>query len=115
MIIKGLLGRIIGIVIYLFAFIALISILLLSINSTFKVVSDENVIKAMLLISKYSGILLLILVCVRSALKLPLVLCIPYLILIVALIVLQFFQPVYDSIIQTITGTQPESNAVITY
>ena len=107
MIIKGLLGKIVGIVIYVFAFVALISILLLSLNSVFSLVTDPEALKIMALISKYAGIILIILVCTRSALKLPLILCIPYLILVAALIILQFFQPVYDSIIQTITGVNP--------
>lgn len=107
MIIKGLLGKIVGIVIYVLAFVALISIILLSVNSIFVVVTDETAIKVMTLISKYAGILLIILVCTRSALKLPLILCIPYLILIAVLVILEFFHPVFDSVIQTITGTQP--------
>lgn len=107
MIIKGLLGKIVGIVIYVLAFLALVSILLLSANSIFNVVTDANAIKIMTLISKYAGILLIILVCVRSALKLPLFLCIPYLILVALLVVLEFFHPVYESVIQTISGQTP--------
>ena len=109
MIIKGLLGKIVGIVIYVFAFIALVSILLLSLNSVLKLVTDEQTLKIMAIISKYAGIILIILVCTRSALKLPLILCIPYLLLVAAFIVLQFFQPVYDSVIQTITGVNPST------
>ena len=105
MIIKGLLAKIVGIAIYVLAFVALLSIIVLAINNVFVIVTDEQAIRIMTLISKYAGILLILLVSLKCALKLPLFLTIPYLVLIALVVILEFFHPIYESIVQTITGT----------
>lgn len=103
--IKGLLSKIVDLVINILAFVAILSIIVLAVNKFFLLVADPTFIKVMTLISSYAGTALLILVALKNALKLPLFLTIPYIILIAIVVVIIFFEPVYQAVISTILGS----------
>lgn len=102
--IKKLLSKIVNLAINILAFCAIISLLVLAINSIFTITTNQQAIDIMTIISKYAGIGLIILVAFKCALRLPFFIRIPYYILIVAVIILTFFQPVYQALIDTIKG-----------
>ena len=95
--IKGLLSKIVGLVVNILAFVTILSIIILAVNKIFTIVTDEQFIRVMSIIVNYAGILLIIL----TGLKLPLILGIPYMLLIAVVIVLSFFQPAFDALVQT--------------
>ena len=99
--IKGLLSKIVGLVVNILAFVTILSIIILAVNKIFTIVTDEQFIRVMSIIVNYAGILLIILTGLKCALKLPLILGIPYMVLIAVVIVLSFFQPAFDALVQT--------------
>lgn len=109
--IKSLLSKIVNIIANVFALTAMLSMIILAINNIFVITTNEQFINIMLLISKYAGIVLIILVSVKCALKLPFFIRIPYYILIAIFIIIVFFEPVFQSIIDTFFGNS--SNALI--
>ena len=103
--IKALLSKVVGLVVNILAFVTIVSIIILAVNKIFIIVSDELFIKIMSIIVNYAGILLIILTGLKGALKLPLFLGIPYMILIAVVVVLSFFQPAFDALVQTFLPT----------
>ena len=99
--IKKLLSKIVGLAIYVLAFVTIISIIVLAINKLFVIVTNEQFILIMSIIVNYAGIALIILTGLKCALKLPLLIGIPYMVLIAIVIVLSFFQPAFDALVQT--------------
>ena len=104
--IKGFLSKIVGLAIHILAFVTILSIIILALNKLLVIVTDETFIKWMSIIVNYAGILLIILVGLKGALKLPLILGIPYMLLIGVVVILSFFQPVFDALVQTFLPTK---------
>lgn len=101
MLIKRLISNILGLVIRILAFVTILSMIILAVNKILVIVADEHFVQIMSIIVNYAGIALIILVALRSALKLPFIFGIPYMVLIAGVVVLSFFQPTFDAIMQT--------------